>query len=101
MWEGHELVLCDYGLTICEEWIGRGYQDSCAEKIHTEAQHFLTIAYEALADNYRRPRWLGMTEFHRSHRSNLLRKDYKHYSQFWPRTPTTIEYVWPTKIGLE
>lgn len=41
------------------------------------------------------PHWFGSEEFHASHRSNLLRKDPDHYSQFeWTEGPD-IEYVWP------
>ena len=41
------------------------------------------------------PPWLGDEEFHRSHRSNLLRKDEAWYRQFWWTEPTDLPYVWP------
>jgi hypothetical protein len=41
------------------------------------------------------PKWLGNADFHASHRSNLLRKEPSHYSQFhWVESPD-LPYVWP------
>lgn len=45
------------------------------------------------------PSWLGDEEFHRSHRSNLLRKNEQHYQQFWPDERNDLEYVWPVQSG--
>ena len=41
-----------------------------------------------------KPHWLGKEEFHSSHRANLLRKDYKHYSQFEWTENSESPYVW-------
>lgn len=41
------------------------------------------------------PPWLGDSDFHASHRSNLLRKDPEYYGEFnWTESPD-LEYVWP------
>jgi hypothetical protein len=40
------------------------------------------------------PPWFGEEEFHKSHRSNLLRKDYEYYSQYFDE-PSNLEYLWP------
>ena len=42
------------------------------------------------------PPWFGLDKFHRSHRSNLLRKDYEYYSEYFDE-PSNLEYYWPTK----
>jgi hypothetical protein len=42
------------------------------------------------------PSWFGLEEFHRSHRSNLLRKDYEYYSQYFDEDPN-LPYYWPAK----
>jgi hypothetical protein len=43
------------------------------------------------------PPWLGIEEFHSSHRAALLAKDYDWYSQWgWVEKPV-IDYWWPTK----
>jgi hypothetical protein len=49
---------------------------------------------------YQKPPWLGNEDFHRSHRSNLLRKYPEHYRQFWPDEPDNLPYFWPTKEGF-
>ena len=46
------------------------------------------------------PKWLGNNEFHKSHRMNLLRKDYDYYSEHFDEVATTYEiesypYYWP------
>lgn len=89
MWRGHEVALCSYGVKICAEWIGRGFKDTCSEKI-------LDI-YDALpvAASRDMPSWLGTEVLHLSHRSNLVRKDPAHYGAMWPYVPPTIPYVWP------
>jgi hypothetical protein len=94
MWKGYECALMRYQVAVCEEWLSRGYKDTCLEKtrmIHA-AHH---------AGDLRVPPWLSDAAFHRSHRSNLLRKNPEHYSQFPGfEVPNDLEYVWPIpKIG--
>lgn len=89
MWAGHERYLLEYQDFICDEWLNRGYEDSCWPKtvdIFRSARfsHALT-----------RPFWLGDIEFHRSHQSNLIRKDRDHYGPQFPGVPDNLEYVWP------
>jgi integrase len=46
------------------------------------------------------PHWLGNEEFHLSHRSNLLRKDFDYYSKHgWTDNPED-PYVWMDDKGL-
>lgn len=86
MWRGHVPLLAVYGLAICHEWIKRGYRDTCTDKINA----FTTS--DLITDQ---PAWLGNDAFHASHRSNLLRKEPEHYSQFhWTDGPD-LPYVWP------
>lgn len=33
MWRGYEHALSKYALEICDEWIKRGFKDTCADKI--------------------------------------------------------------------
>lgn len=80
-------MLAVYGLRICEEWVARGYNDNMT-------QRFIQLLREQNF-NDTVPSWLGDEEFHRSHRSNLLRKDSEYYGQFdWNESPD-LEYVWP------
>lgn len=81
MWTGYEEALKLYQNFTIEEWIKRGYKN--------------TMQLEQL--DYKRitlPPWFGNKDFHRSHRSNLLRKDYEYYSQYFDE-PADLEYYWP------
>ena len=87
MWRGYETALAHYGLIICLEWIERGYND-------TQLSWF----QERIGDNdIELPWWLEDDRVLIGHRSNLLRKDYDHYSQFWPDIPDDIPYYWPVE----
>lgn len=90
MWRGYENALVYYGLCICEEWIDRGYKDTCFGKI---MNHFRKSELSGTFIDF--PAWLGQPELHISHKSNLIRKDAKHYRQFWPDVADDIPYVWP------
>ncbi len=85
MWRGYENALAIYGVVICEEWVRRGYKDTCREKI---------MAYRDTDSAVVVPRWLGDEDFHASHRSNLLRKDPEHYGKFGWTEPDDLPYVW-------
>jgi Pyrimidine dimer DNA glycosylase len=81
MWTGYEEALKLYQNFTIEEWVKRGYKN--------------TMQFEEL--DYKRitlPNWFGNKELHRSHRSNLLRKDYEYYSQYFDE-PADLEYYWP------
>ena len=88
MWRGCELQLCEYGLTIVEEWRSRGYKDTCYGKI---SQHLEW----AEGGNMLKPEWFGDIDFHRAHQSNLLRKDPVHYGKYFKHVAPDIEYLWP------
>jgi len=81
MWTGYEEALKLYQNFTIEEWVKRGYKN--------------TMQLEKL--DYKRitlPSWFGNKDLHRSHRSNLLRKDYEYYSQYFDE-PADLEYYWP------
>jgi hypothetical protein len=80
MWTGYEDALCLYMNHCIEEWVGRGYKN--------------TMQFVATPVEIEYPKWFGDKEFHASHRSNLLRKDYKYYSQFGWKEPTNLPYKW-------
>lgn len=86
MWRGSELWLVEYGQFICREWISRGYNDTCLDKI---------TAYYTLFSDSIKPSWLGNEAFHRAHQSNLIRKDPSHYSTQFPGVPGDLPYIWP------
>lgn len=85
MWRENIHGLAAYGVAICDEWIERGYKDTCRGKI---------IAHIS-PDELDMPPWWGDERVHSSHRANLLRKDGEHYAQFgWVEDPA-MPYFWP------
>jgi Pyrimidine dimer DNA glycosylase len=89
MWAGFEECLADYWETIVNEWVSRGYVDNTLKELDRIAE-----TYNFDPFNYSKPAWLGNTDFHLSHQSNLLRKDKEHYIQFFD-VPNNLEYIWP------
>jgi len=85
MWRGFEPALSAYGLAMVAEWTGRGYADTCREKIRA-----LVMPGEEM------PPWFGNADFHRSHQSNLIRKMPEHYGKLWPDIPADLPYCWPS-----
>jgi hypothetical protein len=81
MWTGYEEALKLYQNYTIKEWMGRGYKNTMQlEEVDLQAVIM--------------PPWFGEEEFHRSHKSNLLRKDYEYYSQYFD-DPSDLEYHWP------
>jgi hypothetical protein len=73
MWKGFDSALASYMDACIDEWIRRGYRNTMVRA---------GIELKAL------PPWFGDEQFHASHRSNLLRKDLKFYSQYgWSEGP--------------
>jgi hypothetical protein len=88
MWRGHEYHLGLYllaGLEVLEKRSLKKY-NSVREKILIEMNKHTDTG---------KPKWLGDETFHASHRSNLLRKNKEHYSQFGWKEPDNLPYVWP------
>lgn len=90
MWAGHERSLLDYQKAICNEWTSRGFRDTTLEKSSLVLE---LIGKSSWTEEP--PPWLGIEDVHRSHRSNLLRKDPDYYSKFFDESPE-LPYIWPT-----
>jgi Pyrimidine dimer DNA glycosylase len=88
MWRGYESGLMAYQLAIVTEWCDRGYQDTCLRKTWD-----MFVAWREPSNP--KPHWLGDYDFHRSHQSNLVRKDPQHYGPLFPGVPPYLAYVWP------
>lgn len=86
MWRQYPVALAEYGVVICDEWKRRGYNDSLQPKF----RDFLSENF----DDLEQPYWLGDYEFHRSHQSNLLRKDLAYYGLEFAGVPDDLPYVW-------
>lgn len=88
MWRGYERALIQYGTIICNEWIDRGFNDTCREKLAAMFKNFDPSTHVP-------PFWWCSNALHSSHRSNLLRKDQVYYSKFNWTEPSNLPYVWP------
>jgi len=77
MWRGYENALKEYVNVMIDEWVARGYNNTM-EQYKIDGP----IVY---------PEWLGNERIHKSHRMNLLRKDFVFYSKFW--TEEAIAHV--------
>lgn len=95
MWKGHELALLTYGGVMAATW-----RDRQGLENDPRQAWFYDMAKEYKGKFLRRsllvPLWVGDINFHRSHRSNLLRKDPEHYgSMGWGEVPDLMPYLWP------
>lgn len=88
MWKGHEEWLKLYLACVIGEWRSRGYNNT-----------LIVPSYDAHVQVP--PKWLGYEPFHKSHRSNLLRKFPEHYNKFWPDEDRNLRYFWPTNSGFD
>ena len=92
MWRGSELSLLCYGASMCYEWRMRGYEDSLY-------RWFLRAIskHRTKGDENTVPSWFFSRRFHQAHRSNLVRKDWRHYRKYFPRIKNNLPYIWPVK----
>lgn len=93
MWQGHPEALLAYQYAVCNFWTSFKYKDTCLEK--TAAVLGLPVLGQHAIDGLLLPAWIRDEDLHRSHRSNLLRKDPAWYRHFWPAEPDDLPYVWP------
>lgn len=100
MWRGYEFGLVSYIHCMVEEWKGRGFNSTLAEKVDFIAE---TANIVKTPETYRPNWWMDLDTFipiMHTHRLALLNKNYEHYSQFgWEQDtgtrPDTYEYIWP------
>ena len=99
MWAGHLEALGRYSVDCCAVWTESGRADTCAATLTADlaAAGVTRIRTQAeLAEAGALPSWLGDEDFHRSHRSALVRKDPAFYGPLFPDTPDDLPYVWPS-----
>jgi hypothetical protein len=99
MWAGYEEALTRYGLEMCDVWRSLGHGDTVADSLAADLREVTgqkrVRAQPELAAAGELPPWLGDVDFHRSHRSALVRKDRDHYGRLFPSDPPDLPYVWP------
>lgn len=86
MWRGYEGSLCLFGILSCVEWMQRGYVDNLLSWFCERAVQYPDKSY---------PWWFRSEVFHRSHQSNLIRKDQAYYGGIWKGVPSDLPYFWP------
>jgi hypothetical protein len=83
-------------------WTELGFADTCAGTIRADLAG-AGITEVRTQEELRRagalPAWLGDDEFHRAHRSSLLRKDPAFYGPRFTDVPDDLPYVWPARSG--
>lgn len=89
MWKGHEGQLLLYTVAICMRWRALGYKDTVLDKV-------MSLFYDIPREAFKKPWWLGHRKFHKSHQSNLRRKDANHYKF---NVPDDLPYLWPKGDG--
>lgn len=77
MWRGYEAALQTYQNFTLTEWIKRGYNNN--------------MPFESILVEVKMPHWFGDERVHKSHRSNLLKKNWEHYCQYFT-DQSDIEY---------
>lgn len=93
MWSGYEVALLTYAIVVCREWASRRFKD----KLRAEfGAAYSRLRPTVITNEY--PPWFGDRDFHASHRSNLLRKDFKHYSRHGWQEPIDLPYIWPRQL---
>jgi hypothetical protein len=88
MWRPYLDALIHYGMTCAKVWQKRGYKDTVWLSLYMYLE-------SPLDQGVMYPPWFGSRRFHASHRSNLLRKDSKHYKQFEWLERDNLSYFWP------
>jgi hypothetical protein len=93
MWAGHEFNLMQYQDALWNEWHNvRGYNDHAS---HGNFHEIFELHMPMYGFNEAPPSWMGNVDFHISHQSNLVRKDFHVYGPLFPDVPDNLEYVWP------
>jgi len=92
MWRGYEASLALYGTVICKEWKRRGYRDTMHERLADLYLYHRDNSENGYTED---PPWLGNTDFHLSHQSNLVRKLPEFYAPLFPGVPVDLPYIWP------
>jgi len=94
MWEGYEYTLGVYGMSACSIWkTERKKNENLAFEIHRileDVPHELAM-----------PPWMEDLDFHRSHRSYLIRRNPGVYEEMWPNTPVDMPLLWPQLVDSD
>lgn len=113
MWDKHlDALKCYYNLSVLI-WLSRGYNNSMKLmdlKLPQMSDRFTQMSEVRLslsdisggvemmsaAERFiAKPAFIGDECFHRSHQSNLIRKQPEFYGPLFPGVPDDLPYIWP------
>ena len=83
MWTGYEKALRQYLRAVILEWKGRGFKNG------------IRVPAETALMPQDIPHWIRSRRFQHSHRSNLLRKDPRHYGKMGWKVALDLPRYWP------
>jgi len=92
MWLGYLPALTRYALEAADAWVELGHADTVREQVLAFAPEIDGIPQDQLD----LPPWVGDEDFHRSHQSNLIRKDPERYGALFAGVPPDLPYRWPS-----
>ena len=101
MWMRYPEAVAAYGLAVCDEWIRRGWADTCAATIRSDLAEAGLPPPRGQAELARvgnLPGWLGDRRLHRSHQSALVRKNPAYYQSLFPDADREQPYFWPATV---
>lgn len=90
MWRGYEAALFVYQQATCDEWVSRGYKDTCLDKTYD-----VFISNFSHQDRVEFPHWWGDNRVHDSHKSALVFKNPVWYNTVYPNVVGEYNYYWP------
>lgn len=97
MWKGYTASLVYYASIMCFEWCTRGYEENVFKELIREFPVECNCIYLQTMNIYaiEKPPFVGDTEFHDSHKSNLLRKNPAFYGKYNWNVEPNLPYIWP------
>ncbi len=91
MWRGYVPALTKYALEMTDAWRRQGHSDT----VRAQVLPFAPEVDERRQEELDLPPWIGDEAFHRSHQSNLVRKNPELYGALFPGVPADLPYIWP------
>lgn len=93
MWRDHEVMLCEYGITLVEEHISRTESEHLVSVLDNLNWHLDNASTGEFSMD--KPAWFGDTRVHDSHKAFLLRLDRRWYLEYFGDIDHELEPYFP------